>query len=101
MHMKFLTREPLYGYDVTVMKLARPALLNTKVRTVCLRRWESRAKPGKTCYVTGEHIIVVILGTGNRLVHIGDRQCTRSTFDMYLDYGRQRCYSQVYLGSPS
>lgn len=41
-------------HDVAVLRLARPANLNSKVGTVCLPRHGSRVKPGTTCYVTGK-----------------------------------------------
>ena len=53
LHDRFFT-DTGYGYDIAVMKLARPARLNRDVGLVCLPRQNHRVQTGKSCYMTGE-----------------------------------------------
>ncbi|XP_074644299.1 elastase-1-like [Tubulanus polymorphus] len=39
------------GYDIALVKLSRPAVLNDRVSTICLP--SQHARPGQYCYVTG------------------------------------------------
>ena len=49
--------------DIALLKLSRPALINTKVGPVCIPTDNSpyALKPKRKCYVTGEVIIKLIL----------------------------------------
>jgi len=42
-----------YGYDIAVVRLSRPAILNRAVSLVCLPKQNDRVEVGKLCYLTG------------------------------------------------
>ncbi|EDO31586.1 predicted protein, partial [Nematostella vectensis] len=52
LHQRFLTDKG-YGYDIALLKLSRPAVINEFVRTVCLPAQGSRALEGTMCFITG------------------------------------------------
>ena len=45
-----------YAYDVALIKLAHPAILNNAVGLACLPTGNvTGLEPGKECYITGEN----------------------------------------------
>ena len=51
-HKKAMTEG--FGNDLAIMKLSRPAILNEKVKPVCLPKRKSRVPVGTKCYITGK-----------------------------------------------
>ncbi|XP_020917704.1 elastase-1 [Exaiptasia diaphana] len=49
---RFLTDKG-YGYDIALIKLSRPAVLNFAVGLACLPKQDDRIPVGTTCYLTG------------------------------------------------
>lgn len=45
-----------YGNDIALIKLSRPAMLNTRVGLACMPSGKEtdRVVPGKMCYITGK-----------------------------------------------
>ena len=41
--------------DIALIQLSRPAILNDRVRTVCLPQAYVNVPPGKRCFITGKH----------------------------------------------
>ena len=50
---RFLT-DKAYGYDIALIKLSRPAVLNFAVGLACLPKQDDRVPVGTKCYITGK-----------------------------------------------
>ncbi|KAK3745450.1 hypothetical protein QZH41_016241 [Actinostola sp. cb2023] len=71
-HRHFLT-DKAYGYDIALMKLSRPAVLNFAVGLACLPRQGDRVPVGTKCYFTDGQWFV------RGAVSWGDPKCRAGT----------------------
>ncbi len=53
-----------YNYDIALIKLKRPAIVNNYVNTVCVAGEDEVIPVNSTCFITGENMqLSIILGS--------------------------------------